>query len=83
MVAKYKVTTHSETIDRILINETNEVHIDLVLNEENEAVGIDIRQWYFPNGEDECRPTQKGIRIDAANVDTLLNAIISAKESFK
>ena len=60
-------------------NGKGEVRVQVKRQEGSQFTKVDIRSWFLPDDADEMRPTQKGVMIDAEEVDALIALLQAAK----
>ena len=56
-----------------------ELRITRIESHEHELEAVDIRQWYCTQKDPEMKPTKKGVRIRADQLDNVLEAIKTAR----
>ena len=66
-------------IDSIRLSDFAELRISRIENKSGEFESVDIRQWYCTQSNPEMKPTQKGVRIRAEQLDSVLSAIHTAR----
>lgn len=59
---------------------SDKVQVSTVVREGADSVWVDIRTMWTPEGSEEIRPTQKGLRFNATGLDALIEALTAIKK---
>lgn len=75
----YTSESNQILIDTIKLSDFSELRVSRVESKSNEFESVDIRQWYCTQKDPTMKPTQKGVRIRADQLDRVLEAINTAR----
>lgn len=67
---------HHEVLLDIEKSNGDHIHVTRITREGSDNCWIDFRIMYFPNGSDELRPTQKGVRIVTDHTLDVIKSIL-------